>query len=263
MRKRMDLVTFAGLIIGIASVLIGMMLKHVEFSTLANPAAFFIIIVGTIGAVVIATPGNELKNVGTLFCILFGKPKHMPPTEAVRKMMNMARRTKKDGVLSLQPLLKSEKDPFLLHGIRLLVEGASSEKIYSSLGEDIAAMEKRHAAGAQIFTQAGTYAPTLGVLGAVLGLISALGDLGNIDALGNAISAAFMATLLGIFTGYVLWHPMANKLKRKSKQEVRVRTIVLEGIVGISEGTSLSILRDDLLSFIPARERACVLGGGE
>src|SRR5699024_9463505 len=102
--------------------------------------------------------------------------------------------------------------------------------------------------------QAGTYAPTLGVLGAVVGLVAALGNMENMDVLGAAISAAFIATLLGIFTGYVLWHPFANKLKEKSKQEVKIKEIMVEGILSITIGESPAVIKDKLGSYLSAKE---------
>src|SRR5690625_268877 len=126
------------------------------------------------------------------------------------------------------------------------VDGRNTEFIRDVLMEKIVAMEKRHEEGAQVFTQAGTYAPTLGVLGAVVGLIAALGNMDNMEVLGAAISAAFIATLFGIFTGYILWHPFANKLKEKSKQEVRVKRIMVEGVLSITTGESPNVIRDKL-----------------
>jgi len=117
-------------------------------------------------------------------------------------------------------------------------------------------MEKRHEECAQVFSQAGTYAPTLGVLGAVVGLIAALGNLSNMEVLGAAISAAFIATLLGIFTGYVLWHPFANKLREKSKQEVKIKLIMVEGILSITVGESPTVIKDKLSSYLSSRELA-------
>jgi chemotaxis protein MotA len=120
-------------------------------------------------------------------------------------------------------------------------------------------MEERHLSGAAIFTQAGTYAPTLGVLGAVVGLIAALSHMDNTDELGRAISAAFVATLLGIFTGYVLWHPFANKLKRKSKQEAKVKYMMIEGILSILEGEAPRVIEQKLASYLPAGDRKRIL----
>ena len=120
-------------------------------------------------------------------------------------------------------------------------------------------MEERHEVGATIFAQAGTYAPSLGVLGAVLGLIAALGNMSDTEVLGHAISAAFVATLLGIFTGYVLWHPFSNKLKRKSKKEVKLKEMMVEGILSILAGESPRIIEQKLASYLPNNERKKLL----
>ncbi|OJH16390.1 flagellar motor protein MotA, partial [Bacillus obstructivus] len=118
------------------------------------------------------------------------------------------------------------------------------------------AMEERHEEGAGVFTQAGTYAPTLGVLGAVVGLIAALADMSDTDALGYAISAAFVATLLGIFTGYVLWHPFANKLREKSNKEVLQKQLIIEGVVSIALGQSKAMIEEKLNAFLSSKELA-------
>jgi chemotaxis protein MotA len=166
-----------------------------------------------------------------------------------------AQLARKEGLLALEAKTSEVDDAFLRNGLSLAVDGQSADYIRDVLTEEIDAMEERHLAGAAIFSQAGTYAPTLGVLGAVLGLIAALGNMNNTDELGRAISAAFVATLLGIFTGYVLWHPFANKLKRKSKQEIRLRQMMIEGILSILEGEAPRIIEQKLASYLPAGER--------
>jgi chemotaxis protein MotA len=240
---------------GFVAVGVGMVLKGVHPSSLANPAAILIIIVGTIAAVAIATPLNELKNFPKLLGIIFTGSKFMSASEAIEKILEFAEMARREGLLVLEARIQEESDPFLVRGLQLLVDGVDSDQLSESMEADIAAMENRHNANANIFTQAGTYAPTLGVLGAVLGLIAALGNMEDVEALGHAIAAAFVATLLGIFTGYVLWLPMSNKLKQKSKQEVLVRTIVMEGIVGICRGMNPRMLRDNLSNYIAASAR--------
>ena len=141
------------------------------------------------------------------------------------------------------------------NGLGLAIDGQNADYIRDVLSEEVYAMEDRHAAGAQIFSQAGTYAPTLGVLGAVVGLIAALKDMNDINALGIAISAAFVATLLGIFTGYVLWHPFANKLKRKSSEEVRQKMMMVEGILSVLEGEAPRVIEQKLSSYLSMEER--------
>src|SRR5699024_3654331 len=136
--------------------------------------------------------------------------------------------SRREGLLSLESTMDEIEDPFLNSGLQMAIDGQNPDFIRDVLLEKIETMEERHEEEALLFSQAGTYAPTLGVLGAVVGLITALGSMDNMDVLGAAISAAFIATLMGIFTGYVLWHPFANKLKQKSKDEVRVEIIMLE-----------------------------------
>ncbi|GHU90862.1 motility protein A [Clostridia bacterium] len=255
----MDIMGIFGLIMGVASIGVGMVLKGVSISALNNPAAILIIIAGTVSAVVIATPGSELSLVGKLFGIMFGKVRtFITKEEVIEIMMGLAEVARQEGILALEERAKSIEEPFIVRGIQMLTDGADSEYIASILAADIDAMSERHATGAQIFMQAGTYAPTLGVLGAVLGLIAALSDLSNVEKIGHAISAAFVATLLGIFTGYVLWFPMCNRLKRKSKQEVFVKGLMLEGIVGLSEGQNPRMLKDRLLTYVAASERAAL-----
>src|SRR5699024_226223 len=138
--------------------------------------------------------------------------------ELIENLSTGAEQSRREGLLSLVSTMDEIENPFLKSGLQMAIDGQNPDFIRAVLLEMIEDMEERHEEGALLFSQAGTYAPTLGVLGAVVGLIAALGSMDNMDVLGAAISAAFIATLMGIFTGYVLWHPFANKLKQKSKE---------------------------------------------
>ena len=251
----MDVSTVVGLIFGVVSLLVGMALKGVTPDALLNPAAILIIIFGTIGAVVIAFPMSELKRVPKLFGILFKEQKLASEMELIQMFSEWADVARREGLLALEAKADEIEDPFLRNGLGLAIDGQNADYIRDVLTEEVEAMEDRHAAGALIFTQAGTYAPTLGVLGAVVGLVAALKDMNDIDALGLAISAAFIATLLGIFTGYVLWHPFANKLKRKSANEVQQKRMMIEGILSVLEGEAPRVIEQKLASYLPANER--------
>jgi chemotaxis protein MotA len=228
-------------------------------SVLVNPAAWLIILVGTIAAVVIAFPIRELKKVPKLFGILFKEKKMIEINELIPMFSEWAQIARREGLLALEANLNEIDDEFLKNGMSMAVDGQSADFIRDVLTEEVEAMEERHQVGAGIFTQAGTYAPTLGVLGAVVGLIAALADMSDTEALGHAISAAFVATLLGIFTGYVLWHPFANKLKRKSKQEVKVREVMIEGILSILEGQAPKVIEQKLLMYVSPSERSSIV----
>jgi chemotaxis protein MotA len=251
----MDKTSIIGILLGIIAIGVGMVLKGVELTSLANPAALLIIVAGTAAAVTTAFPMSELKKLPKLFKILFTEQKLAKPEELIQTFSEWAVIARKEGLLALEGIAEQVDNQFLKNGLNLAVEGHSADYIRDILTEEIEAMEERHLAGAAIFTQAGTYAPTLGVLGAVLGLIAALSNMDNTDELGHAISAAFVATMLGIYTGYVLWHPFANKLKRKSQQEVRLKQMMIEGILSIIEGEAPRTIEQKLTSYLPADER--------
>ncbi|GIN63747.1 motility protein A [Robertmurraya siralis] len=251
----MDKTSLIGLILAVIGVGVGMVLKGVGVGVLVNPAAILIIILGTIGTVTIAFPTSEIKKVPKLFGIIFTEKKLMDPVKLIGMFSEWAQLARKEGLLALEAKTTEVDDEFLKNGLSLAVDGQSADYIRDVLTEEIEAMEERHHQGALIFTQAGTYAPTLGVLGAVVGLIAALQDMSDIDALGHAISAAFVATLLGIFTGYALWHPFANKLKRKSKKEAKLKYMMIEGVLSILEGEAPRVIEQKLASYLPVSER--------
>lgn len=250
----MDKTSVLGIVLGFLAIGIGMVLKGVSVVTLLNPAALLIIFVGTAAAVLIAFPTRVIKNVPALLKIIFVDKEQYNLHNLISQFTTWAEQTRREGLLSLEVQMETVEDPFLNSGLQMAVDGQNPDFIRDVLMEKIYAMEKRHAEGALVFAQAGTYAPTLGVLGAVMGLIAALGNMENMDILGAAISAAFIATLLGIFTGYVLWHPFANKLKEKSKQEVMMKEVMVEGILSITAGESPSVIHDKLSSYLSAKE---------
>lgn len=255
----MEITTLVGLIVAMIGLLGGMYFKGVPFSALANPAAIFIILVGTVGTILNAFPMSDIKKVGSIFKLVFFNQKSMSNIETVNVLMNYAQMARKDGMLSLESKVDAAPTPFIKRGLSLLMAGLSSEDVFEILAEENAEMEKRHAANAAVFSQAGTYAPTLGVLGAVIGLVAALSNMGDTEKLGHAISAAFIATMYGIFTGYVLWHPFANKLKRKSKYEVLTNEIVIEGILCLANGDSPVVLEEKVLSYLTKAEKKAYL----
>ncbi|MUT67918.1 flagellar motor stator protein MotA [Paenibacillus sp. NEAU-GSW1] len=251
----MEKSTILGVVLGLVAVLVGMVLKGAGLENLLNPAAFMIIIVGTVAAVLIAFPLSELSKTGKLFKIVFTEQKLIARVELIDRFMEWASITRREGLLALEAKVDDIEDAFLRNGMRMIIDGNDQDFVRDVLLEDISATEERHKAGALIFTQAGTYAPTLGVLGAVVGLVAALADMSDMDHLAHAIAAAFIATMLGIFTGYVLWHPIANKLKRLSKREIEIRLMMVEGLLSIQSGVSTIAINQKLSVFLTPTER--------
>ncbi len=254
----MEKTSLFGVLLGFFVLVGGLILKGANPAALLNPAALVIIFVGTAAALLIAFPFNEIKKFPTLLKIIFSNQKLLTEKELIPMFREWATVARREGLLSLENNLEGIDDDFLKGGFQMVIDGHSHEAIEEILVEDIEAMKERHRMGAGIFTQAGTYAPTLGVLGAVVGLVAALSHLGDMELLGKSIAAAFIATLFGIFTGYVLWHPFANKLKRKSQAEARIKMIMLEGLLAVQAGASPRMVEDKLLVYLPSKERNLV-----
>ena len=259
----MELTTLIGIIVGVGAIIAAMIFKHISFSVFINPAAITVIFVGTVACILNAYPGTDIGKIGKLFKIIFtgdskGKSKKLEIIEMIDKFAVMAR---KEGLLALEGAVASIDDNFMKKGIRWVIDGATPEFIIEILTSEIQEIEERHAVNASIFSQAGTYAPTLGVLGAVFGLISAMGNINDIQLMAEAVAAAFIATILGIFTGYVLWNPFANKLKVKSKHEMVEKRMIMEGLISLQRGESPTMIKDKLTALLNDAEKAQVSAG--
>ncbi|GGH40579.1 flagellar motor stator protein MotA [Paenibacillus segetis] len=262
----MEISTIIGLVLGVVALIVGMFLKGAPVNSLIeNPAAFVIIFGGTAATLFVAFPMSELKKFPKLIKLTMTKPKMISKGELIKLFMEWATITRREGLLALESKVDEIDDDFLRGGMRMIIDGNDQDFVQDVLTEDIAATEERHKAGAMIFSQAGMYAPTLGVLGAVIGLIAALSDMSNVDILSHAISGAFIATVFGIFTGYVMWHPIATKLKRMSKREMEIRLMMVEGLLSIQSGVSTIAIQQKLAVFLTPAERAQILekGAGE
>ena len=251
----MELTTFLGILFGIIAVVGAMIFKKISFGVLINPAAYMVIFVGTIATILNAYTGKDLKNLGRIFKVLFTSKESNSKIESVNDLVRYAQIARKDGLLSLEQELNNIDNKFLRRGLRMAIDGTDPDFISEVLESEIDAIEERHAINASIFSQAGGYAPTLGVMGAVFGLIAAMGHIDDTTAMAEAISAAFIATILGIFTGYVLWNPFANKLKIKSKHEIMEKRMIIEGIIAIQRGISPSMVEEKLMSYLTDDER--------
>ncbi|OXM14619.1 flagellar motor stator protein MotA [Paenibacillus herberti] len=251
----MEKSTVIGIVLGLVAVLVGMVLKGAGLYNLVNPAAFMIIIVGTAASLFIGFPMSELAKFPQLLKLIFISQKLITRQNLITMFAEWASITRREGLLALETKVDEIEDPFLKNGMRMIIDGNDQDFVRDVLLEDISAMEERHKTGALLFTQAGTYAPTLGVLGAVVGLIAALSDMSDMTKLAHAIAGAFIATLLGIFTGYVLWHPIANKLKRMSKRESQLKLMMVEGLLSIQSGVSTTAINQKLSVYLSPKER--------
>ena len=250
----MDLFLIIGIIVGTVAVLAGMLLKGASISILISPEAALIIFVGLIAATINSYPVQEIKRVPKMFKILFSN-KEYQYGEIVSTIVDLATRARKDGLLALEEPVQKLENPFMKKGLEMVVDGVDPDEVREIMENEIEGIEERHRVGAGIFKTAGATAPTLGVLGAVIGLIGALGNLQNISKLGEMISSAFVATMFGIFFGYVILVPMGVRLTVKSEQEIQALNLILEGVLAIQSGQAPRSIEQKLNSLIAPAQR--------
>ena len=250
----MDIFLFIGIITGLFAIVVGMIVKGADVLVLLNPAAAIIILVGTSAAVMNSFPKKDFVQIPKIFKALFREEKN-DPGAIISEIVEIAQTTRKNGLLSLENTIQGMENKFMKKGLEMIVDGSEPAFVSEVLNVEIESMEERHRVGASIFTTAGGAAPTLGVLGAVIGLIGALGNLNDTEKLGHMIAAAFVATLYGIFFGYVIFHPFGSRMKRKSSAEVSNMYIMLEGLLMIQEGKNPKNIEKKLVGMLKPRDR--------
>ena len=250
----MDPGTLAGIGLALAAVFISMILEGGNPAALIEPSAMLLVFGGTFGA---AMAGFLMKDttgfVGVLKNALLGKIH--TSDEAITTMVDFAQKARREGLLALEESAKDVDDAFLKKGIELAVDGTDPEELREILENEIASLKARHKVGAKFFADLGGFAPTLGIIGTVLGLIHMLENLKDPSSAGPAIAVAFTATLWGVLTANLFWLPMGNKLKRMSEAEVHHMELVLEGVLAIQSGANPRVIEERLLAFVAPKAR--------
>jgi len=251
-----DIATSLGLFLGIVGVVGGAMLDGTPLRALVQGAAFVIIFVGTSGATMMSFPFDTMKEFWPVLKKAF-KRQELDPAAIVNQLVGFATKARREGLLGLEEEAESIQDPFLKKGLQLVVDGTDIEMIRNIMETDIAFLESRHKVGESIFGTLGGFAPTLGIIGTVVGLVHALAAFGSGEAdaaaLVSAIATAFIATLYGISFANLIFLPISFKLKQNSQQEVLLREVMLEGILAISAGDNPRIVEEKLKAFLPPR----------
>ena len=245
----MDALTATGVALALIALIGGSVLKGAGLASLANPAAFVIVVVGTFAASLIQTPKTTFMRAWRIFPWIFKPP--IEDTEAlITKMVNWSETARKEGLLGLEPAAESEPDPFSQKALQMLVDGSEPEKIREAMEVELDAKEHANIQSAKVFEGLGIYAPTLGIIGAVLGLIAVMKNLADPSKLGTGIAAAFTATIYGIGLANLLFLPTANKLKDIIKAQTAAKEMILEGVIAIAEGENPRNLENKLKGFI-------------
>jgi len=231
--------------------------EHGNPSSLAQPSPPIIVFGGTFAALFIAFPPAVVLN----FPKLLGKALTIhteDPVLVVQTFVRLAERARREGLLSLEEEAQGLPSEFMRNGIQEVVDGTPLEQIQLLLETEISSMEERHKLGADVFEQGGGFAPTMGIIGTVLGLMSTLGSLSTAgtESLGESIAVAFIATFMGILSCNFFWLPIAKRLRRKSEEEVAYYRMIVEGILAIQAGDSPRVVGAKLEGFLPPHEKA-------
>jgi len=244
----MDLLTVVGLITGFLAIGLGQFLEGGELRSLLNTPALLIVLGGTLGAVMVQTPFRTFKSAIKLLPWIF-KPPHLPFEENRVKLVDLAKKSRQYGLLSLEDHIEKEKHPLLKLGIELLVIGVDKQTIRQILESELIRVEETNKRAAHVFESMGGYSPTVGILGAVLGLIQVMGNLSEPSELGAGIAVAFVATIYGVGFANLLFLPVANKLKIYIDNQLHHDEMILEGLVSMAAGESPNMLNYKLINY--------------
>src|SRR5271166_174892 len=247
--------TAIGIGVAFGSLMLSSMMDGTSPASFINIPALMIIIGGT-GGVTLASVGmTSMKRVPSLYKMVFSAE---PPDlrGQLDQLVSFADKARREGLLALDRLLGDIEDPFTRNALQLVVDGTDPEMVHAILEAEVDGMAARHEASAAPFEKAGGFAPTMGIIGTVLGLVHVLQNLAAPSTLGPSISAAFMATLLGVGAANVVFLPIANRLKAISAEEVELRMMTLEGILSIQAGDNPRLVSEKLMSYLPPTERA-------
>lgn len=239
----MDWGSLIGIVLALGGILAGQMLEGGKLGSLVQPAAFIIVIVGTIGAVLLQSGWHNfatgLKMAGRVF---------MPQDDNYASLMhdvtNWSTVARREGLLSLERMIKDVNDPFVAHGLRLIVDGVDPHKLREVLDMEIGAYETQQRLSIKIWEAAGGYAPTIGILGAVLGLIHVMENLSDPSRLGSGIAVAFVATIYGVGFANLVFLPISSKLKAIVNRDVFKHEMLADAFAGIAAGDNPRLIEE-------------------
>jgi chemotaxis protein MotA len=254
----MDLATLLGLLIGIVFLLFGILSTDLSLANLAmfwEPRSLFIVGGGTLAATFVSFP---LRTILNSWRVAIGAFLHRPESapEEVDRMVSYAQVARRDGVLALEAHARESADPFVAKSLRLAVDGTTPEVLEEILEHEILAISERHEAGRQVFAALARYAPAWGMIGTLIGLVLMLMQ-SSVDPsrMGVGLATALLTTFYGAVAANFLFGPIADKLRRRSEEELKLKTIVLRGIIAIQHGDNPRVVQEKLRSYLPMDDR--------
>src|SRR5580698_9408943 len=243
--SRPDLATLGGITLALGGIVGGLLMEGGEIKDISQVTAAFIVLGGTLGAVMVSTPMSVLKGaIQRLVHIVLDKTQ--PPDAAIEELIGYATQARKNGLVSLEAEAMAIQDPFLKKALTLAVDGTDLQEIRNMMQLDMDITDSRAQAEAKVFECAGGYSPTIGIIGAVMGLIQVMKNLANIEEVGHGIAVAFVATVYGVALANILLLPAAAKIKARIERDTELKELKLEGVIAIVEGLNPKLIRSKL-----------------
>jgi len=250
----MKAATAIGIGVAAVAILMSAMMDGTSPAAFMNPTAILLIVGGTAGVSLASVGMENMKKIPALFKIATGTAP-LDVKGQVELLVSLAEQARREGLLALDAKVSEIEDEFTRKGLQLVVDGSDPDLVREVLEAEIDGMAARHALGAGMFEKAGGFAPTIGIIGTVMGLVHVLQNLSAPSTLGPSISSAFLATLMGVASANVIYLPVCYRLKALSAEEVELRTLTIEGILSVQAGDNPRIVQEKLLSFVPPAER--------
>ncbi|HYD61024.1 MAG TPA: flagellar motor protein [Noviherbaspirillum sp.] len=244
----MDWASLAGLLLGVAGILSGQALEGGHIDSLIQPAAFVIVVIGTMGAVLLQSGTATFLRGASMLRWIFVPPEDKSH-DLSKEISLWSATARREGLLSLERFVESVQDGFTVKGLRLIVDGIDPYKIREILDVDISTYERRERQAIKIWEAAGGYAPTIGILGAVLGLIQVMENLTDPSKLGGGIAVAFVATIYGVGLANLVFLPISNKLKTIVADEVRRREMLADVFCSVANGDNARVIEERILAY--------------
>lgn len=246
----MDLVTLFGLFLGVVGIVGGMLLEGGHLDSLIQLTAAIIVFGGTFGAVLVSTTRTDLRTALSLFPLGFRDPDENESRKVLEELVRAAQIARMDSILALEKQIKNFSHPFMQSVFKFVIDGVEPHVLRELFEDQIDKEEENLLAGAKVFSDAGGFAPTIGIIGAVLGLIHVMSNLTDTSKLGAGIAVAFVATVYGVGSANLLFLPLGNKLKRKIRKKMETKQMILEGALGIMSGWNPFVIEEKLKSYL-------------
>lgn len=250
----MDVATVVGIISGLSFIFIAMSLGGGGLSTFLHVPSFMITVGGTVAATLINYPLHEIRGVLSTVRNAFAF-ELQTPASMIEVLVSYATKARREGILTLESELETARDPFLVRGVRLAIDGTAPELIKDILTTELSYVENRHSLGQGIFTMMGTYSPAFGMIGTLIGLISMLRTLEDPSQIGSGMATALITTFYGALMANLIFLPIAGKLKTRTRSEILIKEVIIEGILSIQSGDNPRIVEQKLKAFISPKLR--------